>query len=172
MFSFTKRADYALLALGYLASHGADERTRLVNSKEIAEHYRIPVELLAKIMQILARRKLVASLSGPTGGYRLLRSPESISVAEVVDIIDGPMSIIHCTSAANVACEQWGACIIRGPLSFIEDRMRGLLEGITVATIAKETASFHPESLMTSPQVSPHLADHDRDDDLIPLLVR
>ena len=55
-----------------------------MNTKEIAEQYEIPVELLAKILQILAKHGMVASHPGPTGGYKLLRPARDISVAEVV----------------------------------------------------------------------------------------
>jgi len=55
MLQMSKRADYALLALSHLASAAEIDPNRLLNTKEIAEHYEIPVELLAKILQILGR---------------------------------------------------------------------------------------------------------------------
>ncbi|MFQ5896195.1 MAG: RrF2 family transcriptional regulator, partial [Nitrospinota bacterium] len=80
MFSLSKKTDYGLMALGFL-SHVGD---RPVNSREIAERYNIPAELLAKIMQTLAREGLVLSFSGPKGGYQLARRPEEITVADVI----------------------------------------------------------------------------------------
>jgi len=58
MFSFTKRADYALLALSYLATAAMDDPLRLVNTKEISDKYHIPIEMLAKILQVMARSGL------------------------------------------------------------------------------------------------------------------
>jgi Rrf2 family protein len=100
MFSFTKRADYALLALSYLTAAAYDDPERLVNTKEIAEQYHIPGELLAKIMQALARHDLVASFPGPTGGYKLIKDPSKISIAEVVIIVDGQQGITQCSGTA------------------------------------------------------------------------
>ena len=137
MFSFTKRADYALLALSYLTSEQLKESGRLVNTKEIAEHYNIPVELLAKIMQVLARRGIVESFPGPTGGYRLSRDPSHISIAEVVHVIDGQLGIVHCSNGNELGCEQYARCTIRNPLSEIETRMNRLLQQMSIQEISK-----------------------------------
>lgn len=135
MLSMTKRADYALLALSYLASKAETDTHRLVNTKEIAEQFEIPVELLAKLLQILAKNGLVASHPGPTGGYRLLRRSNEISVAEVVTLIDGPVSMMHCSNGQDSACKQYNRCTIRDPLAEIELRVKALLEDISIAEI-------------------------------------
>ena len=135
MLSMTKRADYALLALSYLASQVEAGEHRLVNTKEIAEQFELPVELLAKLLQILAKNGLVASHPGPTGGYRLLRSAKDISVAEVVTLIDGPVSMLHCSNGQDGACKQYDRCTIRDPLAEIELRVKALLENISIAEI-------------------------------------
>lgn len=132
----TKRADYALLALSYLASTATDDPQRLVNTKEIAEQFEIPMELLAKILQILAKNGLVASHPGPTGGYRLLRSPKDISVAEVLGLVDGPLSMLHCSNGHETMCKQYDRCTIRDPLAEIENRVKALLEDISLAEIS------------------------------------
>jgi Rrf2 family protein len=138
--SMTKRADYALLALSYLASQFADGSHRLVNTKEIAEQFELPVELLAKLLQILSKNGLVASHPGPTGGYRLLRDPKKISVAEVVALIDGPLSLLHCSNGQESACRQYHRCTIRDPLAEIETRVQALLENISIAEIVVPSA--------------------------------
>ena len=136
MLSMTKRADYALLALSYLASAAQDDPRRLVNTKEIAEQFEVPVELLAKLLQILAKNGLVASHPGPTGGYRLLRDPRQISVAEVVALVDGPVSMLHCSNGQESACKQFSRCTIRDPLAELEARVKALLEDISIAEIS------------------------------------
>ena len=140
MLSMTKRADYALLALSYLASRAKEDPNRLVNTREIAEQFELPVELLAKLLQILAKNGLVASHPGPTGGYRLLRSAGQISVAEVVTLIDGPVSMMHCSNGQDGACKQYNRCTIRDPLAEIEVRVKTLLEGISIADITVPAA--------------------------------
>ena len=103
MLSLSKKTDYALLALSYLARIGAG---RAANTKEIAEEYAIPVELLAKILQKLAKERLVISTAGPTGGYRLARPAAEISVGAIIEAIDGPLAIAHCMKIAGNRCEQ------------------------------------------------------------------
>jgi Rrf2 family protein len=135
MLSFTKRADYALLALCYLTAAKEFLPERLVTTKEIAEHYNIPIELLAKIMQSLSRRQLVASFPGPTGGYRMMGNPAEISIASVVKMIDGQMGIVHCSNGNDAGCDQFERCTIRNPLATIEERMYELLEQMSILDI-------------------------------------
>jgi Rrf2 family protein len=137
LLSMTKRADYALLALSHLALSASENPDRLINTKEIAEQYEIPVELLAKILQILAKNGLVASHPGPSGGYRLLRDAARISVGEVVAIVDGPLSLVHCSVGHETACKQYNRCTIRSPLATIEARVKSLLDNISLAELSQ-----------------------------------
>lgn len=133
MFTFTKKADYALLALSFLSTEG---RGRLVGPREIAAHYEIPAELLAKVMQTLARHHLVASVPGPTGGYRLAREAKTISVSDVVEAVDGPLAIAQCWEATGVdGCAQARRCTLRGPLARIQEEMTRLLQAMTVEDV-------------------------------------
>jgi Rrf2 family protein len=133
MFTFTKKADYALLALSYLAQEGEG---RLVGPREIAAHFSVPGELLAKVMQLLARRKLVFAVPGPSGGYRLEARPEQISVADVVEAVDGPLAIAQCWDEAGPSgCAQSGNCHLRGPLKRIQEQMAALLRQTTLADV-------------------------------------
>lgn len=145
MLSLSKRADYALLALSHLAVTQAAAPERLVNTKEIAEQYEIPVELLAKLLQSLARNGIVASHPGPTGGYRLLRAPNAISVAEVLTVIDGPLAILPCSNGHGDTCKQFSHCTIRDPLAEIERRVKGLLQEITLEDVSG-SASASPST--------------------------
>jgi Rrf2 family protein len=138
MFSFTKRADYALLALSYLASAAMDDAKRLVNTKEISDTYHIPIEMLAKILQVMARSGLVVSHPGPTGGYRLGRDAERISISDVVNSIDGQLGIVQCSNGNDAGCDQFNHCTIRTPLHELENRMNGLLQQISIREISPE----------------------------------
>ena len=135
MLSLSKKADYALLALSYLAH---SESGRAVNTKEIAEQYAIPVELLAKILQRLVRAHLVVSTPGPTGGYRLARMPETISIGSVVAAIDGAPAITHCMKSDGNSCGQHDRCTVRLPLERINARILQMLELISIAEISRD----------------------------------
>lgn len=78
MLKLSKKADYGLMALQHIASnqYGDVARARVVNTKEIAEEYHIPVELLAKVLQTLSKSGLIESHNGPKGGYLLGKSRE------------------------------------------------------------------------------------------------
>ena len=131
MFTFTKKTDYALLALSYLA--GAD---RLVGPREIAAHFDIPGELLAKVMQTLARAALVASVPGPAGGYRLASPATEIPIGAVLEAVDGPLAIAQCwDDAPGGGCAQADRCHLRGPLARIQDQIAALLRSTTLADV-------------------------------------
>ena len=82
MLKISKKADYALMALQHIASVQFGDLTpgRVVNTKEIAEEYNIPLELLAKVLQTLAKNGLIESHNGPKGGYLLARSTRQITI--------------------------------------------------------------------------------------------
>ena len=90
MLRLSKKAEYALMALKDLALRPAAEAA---SAREIAERYGIPVELMAKVLQRLVRQDLLASHHGTRGGYHLARSPERISVADIIEAIDGPVMV-------------------------------------------------------------------------------
>ena len=95
MFRLSKKTDYALMALQYLASKGA---SGVVSARAIAERFDIPLDLLAKILQQLAHQGLVAARKGIHGGYQLARPALAISVADVAEAIDGPMHDVNPSS--------------------------------------------------------------------------
>src|ERR1051326_9315347 len=95
MLRLSKKADYALIAMKHLALRG---ETGSSSAREIAEMYAIPIELMAMLLQRLARRRLLASHQGTRGGYQLARVPAAISVADVIQAIDGPVTVTACST--------------------------------------------------------------------------
>ncbi|PYQ82993.1 MAG: hypothetical protein DMG03_15490 [Acidobacteria bacterium] len=91
MLRLSKKADYALMAMKHLALRGDRSSHATASAREIAELYDIPIELMAKVLQRLVRRGLLASQQGTRGGYQLARTPTLISVADVIQAIDGPL---------------------------------------------------------------------------------
>jgi Rrf2 family protein len=131
MLRLSKKTDYALLALSYVASLG----DRPASAREIAERHDIPVELLAKVLQRLAQRGVLRSQQGIHGGYVLGRPADTVTVAEVVEAIDGPLQLTVCETDDD-RCEQFAKCNIRDPLHRIRDRIIGALMACTVAELA------------------------------------
>ncbi|MEO6922798.1 MAG: Rrf2 family transcriptional regulator, partial [Bryocella sp.] len=92
MLRLTKKADYGLMALKYLAEQCNLSATPPAQSaKDIAEAYHIPPQLLAKILQTLAKANILVSHAGTNGGYSLARPASSITAFEVIRAIDGPL---------------------------------------------------------------------------------
>ena len=135
MLRLSKKADYALMAMKHLAQKGGAPTT---SAREIAEQYDIPIELLAKVLQRLVRTGLLVSTQGTRGGYVLSRPSASISVADVIEAIDGPFTVTACSSEKN-DCEQFAKCSIRDPLWQIRERIAAALGTVTLAEMAVES---------------------------------
>jgi Rrf2 family protein len=116
-----------------------------VSAREIAEQYDIPLELMAKVLQRLARRGLVTSHQGTRGGYRLSRSPAIISVADIIQAIDGPVTVTACSSEAE-NCGQYAKCSVRDPLWRIKDRILAALATCSLQEIASEAPLEEPST--------------------------
>ena len=130
MFRLSKKADYGLIALKHLALH-TDES---VSAREIASEYRIPAELLAKILQKLARKGLVVSQQGIHGGYALGRDPAAISIVDVIEALDGPIGITPCERGSS--CEQLERCSVRDPLMAVRAKMVRVLGDTSIYELA------------------------------------
>jgi Rrf2 family protein len=133
MLRLTKKADYGLMALKYLAEH-VDEGAQ--SAKDIAEAYHIPPQLLAKILQTLARGGLLSSHAGTYGGYALARAASEITAFEVIRAIDGPLFITSCITIHGT-CDLAGHCTIKEPLRKVNDSIKELLNGIRISDLAE-----------------------------------
>ena len=149
MFRLSKKTDYALMALQYLASKGA---SGVVSARAIAERFDIPLDLLAKILQQLAHQGLVAAHKGIHGGYQLARPALAISVADVAEAIDGPMTLTAC-SHVDVECEQFATCTVRDPLWRIRERILSVLQTVTVADMDAQVRRPVPLTVRKEPNV-------------------
>ena len=133
MLRFSKKADYALLALQYLAMEAP---SGIASARAIAERYDIPVDLLAKVLQRLARLGFVTAQKGSHGGYHLARPSTAISVAEVVQAIDGPFAVTAC-APGDERCVQFAACTVRDPLWRLKNRILSVLQATTLAEMVE-----------------------------------
>ena len=140
MLRLSKKADYALMAMKHLAQKRGGSSA---SAREIAEQYDIPIELMAKVLQRLVRTGLLTSQQGTRGGYTLSRPSSTVSVADVIQAIDGPFTVTAC-STENNACDQFGKCSVRDPLWRIRERIVEALGTVTIAEMAAETDAPAP----------------------------
>jgi Rrf2 family protein len=131
MLRLTKKAGYGLMALKYLAEQTGGSAH---SAKDIAEAYHIPPQLLAKILQTLAKAGLLVSHAGTNGGYALARAATEITAFEVIRAIDGPLFITSCITIHG-ACDLTSTCTIKEPLRKVNDSIKDLLSGIHIADL-------------------------------------
>ena len=151
MLRLTKKADYGLMALKYLAEQAAGSRNpdlqtaadlsiasapHPASAKEIADAYHIPPQLLAKILQTLARAGLLISHAGTNGGYALARPAAEVSAFEVIRAIDGPLFITSCITIHGT-CDLDSHCTIKEPLRKVNDSIKDLLSAIHISDLAE-----------------------------------
>ena len=135
MLRLSKKADYALITMKHLALRGDRGSS---SAREIAAMYDIPIELMAKVLQRLVRRGLLASHQGTRGGYQLARGPAQISVADVIKAIDGPVAVTACATDDGQGCEQFAKCNVRDPLWRVRERILAALGECTIAELAAD----------------------------------
>jgi Rrf2 family protein len=133
MLRFTKRADYGLMAIHYIAVHDA---VGSVSAKRIAEEFSIPPELMAKILQRLAKQGLIESQNGPKGGYTLSRRPAEIRVGEVIRALEGPINIVSCLDGGD--CAQIERCNLRRPVHKLQAAISQVLDTMSLAELASD----------------------------------
>ena len=130
MLKISRKVEYALIALRHLQGLDKEE---LASAKELANAYGVPKELLAKVLQRLAKKNIVDAVKGPHGGYRLAIDPKSMKLTEFFEVIEGPMGIMDCYFDSG--CEQMDGCTIRTPINRINDSIRTMFNNMTLAEV-------------------------------------
>ena len=150
MLKLTKKADYGLIALKHLAVKNAS-----ASAKEIADSYGIPLPLLSKVLQKLAKGGFLQSEHGTNGGYRLSRKPEGISTLEVIRLIDGPIFLTACFTEHG-SCGQSERCTVREPLRKVHDGIQNLLSSISIADLSQpdEGGAVQGQEPCSQPEMS------------------
>lgn len=130
---YSRSAEYAIRAFVYLAQV-PDGKYAMV--KNIAEECEIPTHFLAKILQQLARKGFLRSSKGPTGGFALRKSPDDITLLELVDAIDGLAEYERCPSGMT-ECNDEAPCGMHESWKELRSRIIGYLEGTTISDVAR-----------------------------------
>src|SRR4051794_31605249 len=123
MLKLSKLADYATVLMSAIAADPA----RVHNGQELAARTHVPAPTVAKLLKTLARGGLLESLRGAHGGYRLVRSPERISVAEVIRALEGPIAVTECAEHKS-GCGIESSCATRAHWRLINAAIRQALE--------------------------------------------
>lgn len=134
MLALTKKTDYALIALSHLAR--TDDGP--VSARQIAEQYSMPQPLLMNVLKRLARCGLIKSVRGARGGYRLAVRPDELTLATLIEAMEGPIGLVQCALErplrnGRAVCRVGENCPIRQPARKIHRKLHDFLEQVTLA---------------------------------------
>ena len=152
MTNLSRKARYALRALYALS---AEEARGPVLIADLAEREKIPHKFLETILLELKNAGVLKSKKGKGGGYSLARSPEQITMGQVIRIIDGPLAPIPCVSEnAFVRCEECvdeATCGTRQVMKKVRDAIAAILDSTTLADVQTQIARarFSPGTPLT-----------------------
>jgi Rrf2 family protein len=132
---FTKAEEYGMFGVLYLADR---DRSRVTPLSEISQAQDIPEKFLAKIFQSLSKAGIIRSHRGVRGGFTLAKSPEEISVKEVLETIQGPYHLMKCLNDVS-ACTNGRSefCALREVLLIAEKQLVSVFEQFSLADLAR-----------------------------------
>ncbi|MDH5723158.1 MAG: SUF system Fe-S cluster assembly regulator [Alphaproteobacteria bacterium] len=139
MLKISKMADYAVVILSALAN---EKQSRTAG--QIAEQTSLPEPTASKILKILARERLVSSTRGMSGGYKLARQVEDITMKDIITAIDGPISITSCADEKETGCGILSSCGVRGRWTSVNFAITNLLHDITLEDMVTGTGCMKP----------------------------
>jgi FeS assembly SUF system regulator len=142
MFRISRLTDYGTMLLVYLAQHD----DRLCSASDVALGTHVAQPTVQKLLKVLARTGLVDSVRGAEGGYRLARSADSISAAEILDALEGPVAITECSTVES-HCELESMCQVGDAWQKINKAIRLALTEITLADLEHPPRVFPPLSV-------------------------
>jgi Rrf2 family protein len=133
MVRLSKKVEYGLIAIRHIATrpNGA-----VVTAREIAGTYHVSHELLAKVLQKMARANLIVSHQGVNGGYTLAKNPTDITVSRIINAIEGNIPMIaQCMVEGPDSCGVFDVCTIKSPLHKVQANIERAFESMTLSEI-------------------------------------
>ncbi len=133
MTKLNRRVEYSLMALKYLHLRSPEK----VTAKEVADHLNISFDVVARVLQVLAQKGILNSEQGVSGGYRLIQSLQSFSLHQLVEMIEGPSSIVKCITDDG-ACEIQDSCNIVPPMKILNEKLNQFYKTITIQELVQD----------------------------------
>ena len=132
MLRISKLTDYGTVLLAHLAAR----QDAVCSAADVANATGIAVPTVSKLFKSLGRSGLVTSTRGSNGGYQLARDPREISAADIIDALEGPVSITEC-SAIDSQCEHEGVCSVGGAWQKVNIAIRRALDDVTLSDLLR-----------------------------------
>lgn len=131
----TSLADYAVVMMAAAARHPADAQ---LNATVLAEETGVPLPTAQKLTGRLAAAGLLQTARGTGGGFRLARQAPEISLADIVEAVEGPIVMTSCVDTQRHDCALEGACQVRPHMGTVNGAIRGALAAVSLQTLATE----------------------------------
>lgn len=135
MLRLSNLADYGVVVM--TAAARADSAGRLTSAAQVAGQTGIPAPTVAKLMGQLGRAGLLVSQRGVAGGFGLARGASEISLADIVEAIDGPIALTHC-GAPHADCDLSERCAVRPHWAPVSQAVKTALAQVSLAELARE----------------------------------
>ena len=139
MIRLSKRTDYGFLAIQLLMMTPSGQYR---SAREIATRHNIPPALMAKLLQRMARKGLVASHHGIKGGYQIARPASEITLREIIEALEGPVPIADCRHISPQECRRAGSCEGCRPGRAVQRKIAEVLERTTLRDLGLLQGSF------------------------------
>jgi Rrf2 family transcriptional regulator, iron-sulfur cluster assembly transcription factor len=133
----TRGAEYAIRAMTYLARY---PEGHVASLHEIGEAQDIPESFLAKILQSLVRAGLTVSQRGAHGGFALARPASEITMQQVIEAVDGPISVNQCVLSPE-DCARSASCTVHEAWLRAQGQLMDVLGSITLESLAPAPAA-------------------------------
>ncbi|WP_423141393.1 SUF system Fe-S cluster assembly regulator [Parablastomonas sp. CN1-191] len=130
-------ADYAVVTMSAAARHCGHAR---VSAAQLAEETGLPAPTVQKLVSRLTAAGLLRSTRGAGGGLKLARPAAAISLADIVEAVEGPIALTACVDHGRHDCELEGACSVRPHWAIVNDTLRGALAGVSLTRLAGHSA--------------------------------
>ncbi|TKD52022.1 RrF2 family transcriptional regulator [Sphingomonas baiyangensis] len=137
------QADYAVVMLQAAARHCGGTR---LNATLLAAETALPLPTVQKLVSRLSAAGLIESSRGTGGGFRLARPPAAISLAEIIEAIEGPIALTPCVDAGRHDCAAEGNCRVQPHWNGVNDVVRGALAAISLAALASPITIAAPRA--------------------------
>ena len=132
-------ADYSVVLMTAAARHcGGAGR---LNATLLAEQTGVPLPTAQKLVSRLSAAGLIESARGTGGGFRLARPPQAISLAEVIEAVDGPIAMTTCVDNDRQDCALDGHCLVKPHWGVVNEAVRGALAAVTLSQLAGPAGS-------------------------------
>jgi Rrf2 family protein len=137
MIKLNRTTEYGLMALRHMNRKSKDG-TEFTSAREVSDAFGLPFEITAKTLQRMKEMGLIQSTQGARGGYVLQRPLEQITLAEFLEMMEGPQSVVACASHAPVkdGCEYNAKCEIKGLMSNLNSKVKSFLGGIRLTDLS------------------------------------